>query len=246
MIFNSQVKVSDCQRQAPTSTLKPYARWHASNWDDATQKLMDSGDNNLHSNAAVGTVTKASGAGHGATVSIEYVSGGVDDNITFPSSALPKRFTMCTLSRWTGDTQQNQIISSEVATRKFKIVNRPANKNQLDLYEVQTNNNAAWYHGHSADGVGTVAYGFDKTSLGKVQSLNLDPKDWVVVCAKNQRGARSVLVNGNLDVSDPKATARGSPGGILGINAVFDPLNPTETLPTTEDALVFPTPAPGN
>lgn len=224
-----QSKISDCATDTTNVDFKPWAMWHAADWDAGTNILMDTSGNNRHSQPATGTITYAYEAGNGANVSTASIIGGQSDSIVFPNSAPPKFFTICSLSRWVDPVQHHAIIGADVANRKFAYKDHgttPANLNSVQVKFSQS----TWYHGHGPASRGAVSYGNVKTDTARLATLPGSDTDWIVVCSKNAAGAQSTLVNGDIDVSDSDKTVRvarafkknfrGVAAGNIGFNVV--------------------------
>lgn len=224
-----QSKISDCTTDTANVDFKPWAMWHAADWDAGTNILVDTSGNNRHSQPATGTITYAYEAGNGANVSTASIIGGQLDSIVFPNSAPPKFFTICSLSRWVDPVQHHPIIGADVADRTFAYKDHGATPANLDSVQVKFSQ-STWYHGHGPASRGAVSYGDVKTDAARLATLPGSDTDWIVVCSKNTAGAQSTLVNGDIDVSDSEKTVRvarafkknfrGVAAGNIGFNVV--------------------------
>ena len=55
-------------------------------------------------------MSTAKAAGHGAAKKVKYISGGIDTRILWPTSSIPRTFTVCSVTRYTG-AARGRILS---------------------------------------------------------------------------------------------------------------------------------------
>ena len=90
---------------------------------------------------------------------IAYLSGDSEAAILFAEGSIPYQFSICSLSRYTGD-QKHAILQAH-----------------------HSHTGAEWFHGHSNGNAGVVYYGLYKT----LPKSSLPVHDWVVVCSQNKK-----------------------------------------------------------
>jgi hypothetical protein len=137
---------------------------------------------------------------NGAIASVSSLNGGTAANITWPISSLPSTFTLCTITRYTGSSDRNKIITGTGAISN------------------STNAISNFIHGHIAgtNGVTTI------TGVQRNNGYNGD-NNWLVHCASSQTvtNKRCIISNGVIDVANTTAANLSfSTGGLqLSINA---------------------------
>jgi len=220
-----------------------HARLHASNWDAGNQKLVDAGVKGYDSVEVHGTIEQKTEAGHGATVPITSISGDMHSSILFPNGSIPDLFTICSVSRWTGDEyafarptvttnftyEAGGLVANQEEDVFFNDESRIYNRGRIvrsrlgtryvisGTGKAPTGNEIDWFHGHSEFGLGTVAYGQFKT---KQESIVEAPQtDWLVVCGKNKiPSTRTVLANAAEELSLKGLSEAGYGDTALSIN----------------------------
>lgn len=206
-----------------------YAKYLASNWDAVNKRLLDSSGNGRHSLTAVGTVQAGSEPGFGASVNLPFVKGGTDASIAFGTVNVPKTFTICTVSRYTGNEvlyarpgvttnytyQAGGLVANQEADVHFthpavKLNRGRIVRGDLGVHRAYDANYVTlktdtspigWFHGHSEYGLATAAYG--DTDLKTYPRSNVDAPDtnWLVTCGQNRQLSVSVLANNGVQVS---------------------------------------------
>ena len=63
-------------------------------------------------NATCSGVTLTNGSGNGATVNIPYISGTTTSKVTWPNGSIPTNFTICSITRYTGNNKQRILTST--------------------------------------------------------------------------------------------------------------------------------------
>ena len=141
-------------------TYQPWGMYYAGNFAD--NKLNDMF--NRVDRAAIGTgiITKSSIIGNGAAGNIESISGTIGTTIEWGANSIPNKFTICSISRYTGTTNNKRILTARNAT----ISND-------------------WIHGHKSGKRGVVYYNELKTNTTPDFNITGELTDWVVTCAKN-------------------------------------------------------------
>ena len=110
-----------------------------------------------------GNVQVANASGFGATVPQHYIYGGTDDSVTIYNSHTPWHFTMCSLSRYTGDAKRS-------------IIGVPSMYDPM----LQT---LSLSHGHHEGHRGVAFYETWQTNQSDVPGGS--DLDWLVMCGKN-------------------------------------------------------------
>ena len=109
-------------------------------------------------NATTTGITKANASGNGAASSIPHITGTTASTITWPTGSIPSTFTLCTITRYTGSTNNKRILCAP---------NSPSGANFL--------------HGHHENKRGVAFYEGWKTSVTSSGTLT----DWLVMCGTN-------------------------------------------------------------
>ena len=160
--------------QALYQAKKPWAHYSAENWNPSTRVLSDVSGNNRNSKTATATIGGVSialqtGRDRGSPNDIKFLRGTYTDRLDFAENSIPQSFTICSVTRYAGTSNQNRIL---------------------------TTTSPSWWHGHY-NGQRGVARFASKTifnSQGQVsaspvsntQEVNIEPTlDWVVMCSKN-------------------------------------------------------------
>jgi hypothetical protein len=169
--------------------LRPWGIYNAANYDASTNLLLDSSGFNRHATTSIpSTITKTTGSGFGAVVSIPYISGGTNANITWPTGSLPIKFTLCSITRYTNPSV-----------------------NQSRILQASGNN---FIHGHYGGNRGVAHY---NTWITPNTNLGLKT-DWLVCCGKNEIRANYYGNNIISDGYTYGNTGGGTGNGILTLN----------------------------
>jgi hypothetical protein len=152
-----------------TDFLNPWGFYSADNFSGSN--LNDTSGNNRHA-TITGTITISSGSGNGSVNSINYISGGVDSYITFPTGSIPSNFTILSLTKYNG----------------------PNKRKILTAKKSSSTDDTEWYHGHNSGLTGLCYYSSWITSSS---GINGNADDWVCVIGKNGGSIpNNVLING--------------------------------------------------
>jgi hypothetical protein len=135
-------------------------------------------------------VATATASGNGAANAVAYISGSTTTKMLWPESSIPYKFTVCSVTRYTGGT-------------KTRILNCQSSPTQ----------SLNWAHGHYYGRRGAAYYYGDKTSTTSAGVVD----DWLVMCGTNDY---AVAVPGNIILDQYAiGTASGGDGnGRLNIN----------------------------
>jgi hypothetical protein len=107
---------------------KPWGRYGAESWSENT--LNEIGGDTSKNASTLGVINGTS-VGNGATSPIAFLNGSTSSSVTFPSNSIPSNFTICSLTRYTGTTNNTCILSSS----------------------------SNWFHGHFDNRKGLCYYG---------------------------------------------------------------------------------------
>ena len=132
-----------------------------------------------HSILSKGTISLKKETGNGAENAIAYLQGDAASSILFAKSSIPREFTLCSLSRYTGGPT-NTILSAADA-------------------------GSSWFHGHANGNVGVEYYDRWKTSTTSLVSAEF-ADNWLVMCGQNKMSGvqiangieRSILESGHV------------------------------------------------
>ena len=141
-----------------------HVRYKAEDWFHATNYvgsgpwvLRDSSGNGRDSTGSRGTISVATATVGGATAEVTFLQGSTTAGINLAAGSIPSFFTICSLSRYTGSTNQRRILN--------------------------TAGGVNWLHGHW-NGRRGVAYYNQNYDLSSASSKGT-ATDWLVMCGKN-------------------------------------------------------------
>jgi hypothetical protein len=123
-----------------------------------------------------GNITKNINNGNGATGNIKSITGTINTTIEWPINSIPEKFTICSITRYNGNTNNKRILTARDAT--------PTND---------------WIHGHKSGQKGIVYYNNEyKTNNSPNMRLSGELTDWVITCAKNDgTPPNNIYINGS-------------------------------------------------
>ena len=123
-----------------------------------------------------GNITKNISNGNGAIGNIKSISGTINTTIEWPTNSIPEKFTICSITRYNGNTNNKRILTARDAT--------PTND---------------WIHGHKSGQKGIVYYNNEyKTKFSPNMQLTGELTDWVITCAKNDgTPPNNIYINGS-------------------------------------------------
>ena len=145
----------------------PWGLYDASHWSAADATLPE-GSKNGKDVISEGTIKHGSGVGHGAKGDVSFIYGSTQSSLYWPEGSIPDSFTICSITRYTGGTNQ-RIISATAGD---------------------------WLHGHHQNYMGKAHYNGWKTTntLGPAQD---NTKSWTVLCGSNGLPTpNNILYNG--------------------------------------------------
>ena len=179
---------------AVISAYEPWGIYYAGNFSD--NKLADLLGRENRNAIATGTINTDISSGHGANGNIKSISGSTSTFIEWPSNSIPEKYTICSISRYTGTDNNKRILTARNAT--------------------STND---WIHGHKGGKRGVVYYSEYKTNSSPDFNLTGNNTDWVVTCAKND-----IIIPTNIYINGaPSGIKGGGQGGLrLSINKIDD------------------------
>jgi hypothetical protein len=89
--------------------IEPWGIYYAGNFDNNT--LYDISGNGRHA-ITTGTINSYTSNGNGSTSNIKYISGDTSTTISWPSGSIPEKFTILSLTRYSGTTKGRILQSS--------------------------------------------------------------------------------------------------------------------------------------
>lgn len=101
-----------CQTPCPDFTAHPpslVAR--AGEWDTSQSRFADASGNGRHGLLTGGTVNTGTVGGNGAQIQVPFVGGSENTTIQWPMSSIPANFTICSITRYTGNDLHNRILA---------------------------------------------------------------------------------------------------------------------------------------
>ena len=154
-------------------TYIPWGAYYAGNVssDNILLDLLNRSEKNA---VITGNITKNISNGNGATGNVSSILGTINTTIEFPNNSIPEKFTICSITRYTGVINNKRILTAKNAT--------PTND---------------WIHGHKSGQKGVVYYNEFKTNNSPDVKLPGELTDWVITCAKNEGPIpNNIYING--------------------------------------------------
>jgi len=179
---------------AVISAYKPWGVYYAGRYSE--NKLNDLLGREDRNAIVTGTLNSDNASGFGANGTIKSVSGTINTYIEWSANSIPEKFTICSITRYTGINNNKRILTARNAT--------------------VTND---WIHGHKGGKRGVVYYTDYKTNSSPNLNLTGNNTDWVVTCAKND-----IIIPNNVIINGvPSGIKSGGQGGLrLSINKLDD------------------------
>jgi hypothetical protein len=159
---------------AIVQTFKPWGAYFAGNVSEDNNKLLDLFNRSNRDAVITGPIIKASAGGFGAAANnINYISGNTSTVIEWAPNSIPYNSTICSITRYTGSTNNKRILTARNAT--------PEND---------------WIHGHQSGKRGIVFHNSEYMVDNTLQ-ITGSVNDWVVTCATTGGSApNNVYING--------------------------------------------------
>jgi len=159
---------------AIVQTFKPWGAYFAGNVSEDNNKLLDLFNRSNRDAVITGPIIKASAGGFGAAANnINYISGNTSTVIDWAPNSIPYNSTICSITRYTGSTNNKRILTARNAT--------PEND---------------WIHGHQSGKRGVVFHNSEYMVDNTLQIAG-GINDWVVTCATTGGSApNNVYING--------------------------------------------------
>lgn len=166
----------------------PWGIYNAVDFDETIGTLFDTSGKNNHATTS-GKIYKGRASGNGASTHIHYIKGDTNTTISWPSGSIPEKFTICSITRYSGWSNKNRILTSSSGN---------------------------WLHGHWYNRRGMVYYEGWKTNYGN-SNIGGSGMDWLVMCGKNGLNTDNLYYNKKenniLGNSNPIGTDYGGAGG---------------------------------
>jgi hypothetical protein len=175
-------------------TYTPWGAYYAGNLSTDNTILLDLINRSEKNAVITGNITKNISSGNGAIGNVSSILGTTNTTIEFPNNSIPEKFTICSITRYTGAVNNKRILTAKNAT--------PTND---------------WIHGHKSGQKGVVYYNEFKTNNSPDIKLAGELTDWVITCAKNDgTPPNNIYINGS-----PSGVKSGGNGGLkLAINKI--------------------------
>jgi hypothetical protein len=130
--------------QALVAEKAPWGLYDAAHWSAAEATLSEASQNGK-TVISEGTIKHGSGVGHGAKGNVSFILGGTTSKLFWPDGSIPWTFTICSITRYTGGSNQRVLQASQ----------------------------GNWFHGHWNHEVGVACYDSGETAASKeVDSTN--------------------------------------------------------------------------
>lgn len=102
------------------SSLSPYMRLVASDYDAANKIWRDSSGNSRNVTRIVGSPSLTTSSGNGSSKTIQVIAGGINDKIYFDNAPISTSWTVVALSRYSGASNRNRIISGNYSSAAYQ------------------------------------------------------------------------------------------------------------------------------
>ena len=123
---------------------------------------------------ATGIINTKTSSGDGATGTIKSIMGTTTSTIEWTANSIPNNYTICSITRYTGTSNNKRILTARDATS--------AND---------------WVHGHKNGKRGVVFNEELKTNSSPELNLSGNNTDWVITCSKNNGSIpNNIYING--------------------------------------------------
>ena len=177
---------------ALVETYKPWGAYFANNVS-LDNKLLDLFNRDNRNAIITGQITKNNIAGFGALNNVSSISGTINTTIEWGQNSISSNFTICSITRYTGNTNNKRILTAKDAT--------PIND---------------WIHGHQSGNRGIVYYN-NEYKIDNTLRIVGNTTDWVITCATNGGEIpNNIYINGA-----PSGIKTGGTGGLkLSINKI--------------------------
>jgi hypothetical protein len=146
-------------------TYTPWGAYYAGNLSTDNTILLDLINRSEKNAVITGNITKNISSGNGAIGNVSSILGTTNTTIEFPNNSIPEKFTICSITRYTGAVNNKRILTAKNAT--------PTND---------------WIHGHKSGQKGVVYYNEFKTL-----ELTETAKVGIVELLSNFGGIRLIL-----------------------------------------------------
>ena len=157
---------------AVITAYKPWGVYYAGNYSE--NKLFDMLNRSDRTAITTGIINPKTSSGNGANGTIKSIMGTTTTTIEWTANSIPNKYTICSITRYTGDTNNKRILTARNATSSND-----------------------WVHGHKNGKRGVVYYGEFKTNSSPELNLKGNNTDWVVTCAKNDGNIpNNIYING--------------------------------------------------
>ena len=152
--------------------IKPWGAYFANNISP-DNKLLDLFNRDNRFATITGQIIKNNVSGFGAKNNVESLNGTINTSIEWGANSISSNFTICSITRYTGNINNKRILTSRDAT--------PSND---------------WIHGHQSGNRGIVYYN-NEYKIDNTLRLTGNSTDWVVTCATNGgETPNNILING--------------------------------------------------
>jgi hypothetical protein len=150
--------------KTPIFVKKPWAIYHAGSYNSTSNILPNlTGDK---SKDIIDMANIKTGMGD----KFRYIYGETNSYIKFPLNSISSNFTICSVTRYNSNKNNNKILQAFDNSRQF-------------------------YHGHYKNKIGVIEY--DGFEFAKYAPTTDPLTSWVVTCAKNSNSYNNVLINNN-------------------------------------------------
>ena len=108
--------------------------------------------------------------GNRGSVPFEYLYGNIRDKLSWPTGSLPINFTVCSLTRYAGNTNKRILMTSD----------------------------GLFVLGHSAGVRGAISCGSLSNPLNTIPTSNYKLTDWLVMCVKSEENSPDNVLIDNI------------------------------------------------
>jgi mucin-19 len=169
----------------------PWGIYDAADWNSTSNTLPE--NRGLpKSVTSAGTISSGSASGNGSSAPVSYIGGTTTSSLTWPAGSIPANFTICSITRYTGSTNNRRILQTA---------------------------NGNWLHGHWNAYRGVCFY--EGWMTQNAQGVGTQT-NWLVACGKNVVNSgsalNSILVDGVASGSTSGVTIAYTGPYVLSVN----------------------------
>jgi hypothetical protein len=108
--YFTNIQYNNTSLNSIVQNISPWGIYDAALWNPTTNILPEARGNGRDV-TSTGTITNGKASGNGATASVPYIYGDTTTTMSWPSGSIPTNFTICSISRYTGGTNNRILVA---------------------------------------------------------------------------------------------------------------------------------------